>query len=131
MLVEAPSILITDDDRAFRETLQDVFQPRGFRTLLAQGGEQALRIVRTETVHLVLMDLYMPKRTGLDVIRRVKQYRDVLPCILISADLDDAVREEAREARVFSVLSKPISCAEITDVVGRAMRQTYDWPARN
>jgi len=131
MLVETPSILITDDDRAFRETLQEVFRPRGFRTLLADDGEQAIRIVRTTTVHLVLMDLHMPKATGLEVIRQVKQYREPLPCILISADLDDTVRRQAQQARVFSVLSKPISFAEITGVVGEAMQQTYDWPGRN
>ena len=45
MLVETPSLLITDDDPAYRETLQVVFEPRGFRTLLAGDGEEALDIV--------------------------------------------------------------------------------------
>ena len=45
MLVTPPSLLITDDDSDFRETLRGVFEPRGFRTLLAGDGEEALEIV--------------------------------------------------------------------------------------
>ena len=56
-----PSILITDDDLDFRETLRFVFEPRGFRTLLAGDGEEALEIMRGEQVHLVLLDVHMPQ----------------------------------------------------------------------
>ena len=45
MLDENPAILITDDDRDFRETLREVFEPRGFATLLAADGEEAIQIV--------------------------------------------------------------------------------------
>jgi len=131
MLAESPSILITDDDRAFRETLKGVFVPKGFRTLLAADGEEALQIVHAETVHLVLLDFHMPKLTGLETLRKVKQYRSLLPCILISANLDDVTRQQARQADVFSVLSKPVSVSQLTRVVREAMRQIYDWPSPN
>ena len=42
-MVISPSLLITDDDRDFRETLRDVFRPLGFRTLLAADGEEAVQ----------------------------------------------------------------------------------------
>ena len=42
-MIESPSLLITDDDSAFRETLRGVFEPEGYRTLLAGDGEEALR----------------------------------------------------------------------------------------
>ena len=45
MLVETPSLLITDDDSAFRETLRFVFEPKGFRTLLAGDGERTYLIL--------------------------------------------------------------------------------------
>ncbi len=128
MFLESPSLLITDDDRAFRETLQGVFEPRGFRTLLAGDGEQALRIVHSEPVHLILLDMHMPRLTGLETIRRLKTLDSPPPCILISAGLDDVLAEEARQAEAFSVLSKPVSFSEITHIVAEAMRQTYDWP---
>jgi CheY-like chemotaxis protein len=128
MVLQMPSLLITDDDRDFRETLQSVFEPRGFRTLLAGDGEEAVKIVKRQPVHLALLDMHMPRLTGLEAIRRVKQMHAALPCILLSAGLDDALAEQAREAEAFSVHRKPISFLELTDIVSLAMRQTYDWP---
>ena len=91
MRLELPSLLITDDDRDFRETLRNVFEPR-FRTLLAGDGEEALDIVRREEVHLLLLDMHMPKLTGLETLRQVKRFKSLLPCILLSARLDDALK---------------------------------------
>ena len=127
-VLDTPSLLITDDDDDFRKTLRDVFEPRGFRTLLAANGEEAVEIVQTERVHLLLLDMYMPKLTGLDTIRRVKSLHELLPCILLSADMDERLAEEARRAKAFSVLSKPVRFAEVTSIVSRAMRSVYGWP---
>ena len=128
MYLQVPSLLITDDDRDFRETLRGVFEPRGFRTLLAGNGQEALDIVQREPVHLMLLDMHMPRLTGLETIRRVKALRSVLPCILISGALDEQIMEEARAAEAFSVLSKPVSFSEITGTVDAALRVAYDWP---
>lgn len=122
-----PSILITDDDRDFRETLGKVLAPRGFRTILAGDGEEALHIVRTVEVHLLVLDMHMPKLTGLETLRLVREFKAMLPCILLSGRLDECLREQAEDAQAFSVLSKPISRGEITQVVERAMRSTYGW----
>jgi CheY-like chemotaxis protein len=121
----APSLLITDDDRDFRETLRNVFQPRGFRTLLAADGEEAVDIVLRQEVHLVLIDMHMPRLTGREAIARIKQFHRSLPCILISADLDDELRSLPE---AFSVLAKPITCRQITDTVSSALKAAYNWP---
>jgi CheY-like chemotaxis protein len=127
MDIKAPSLLITDDDRPFRETLQGVFEPQGFRTLLARDGEEALSIVRSEEVHLLLLDMHMPKLTGLETLRRVKRFKAILPCILLSAHLDDLLIEQARTAQAFSVLAKPVTIRQLTRVVRVALERTYNW----
>lgn len=130
--ISSPSILITDDDFGFRETLRGVLEPEGFSTLVADDGEQALEIVRREMVHLVLLDMHMPKLSGLDTLRRVKQLKWRLPCILMSAAPDEMIVAEALRADAFSVLTKPVSRVRITDVIRQAMRLTYNWvPPRN
>ncbi len=128
MLVESPSMLIADDDPDFRETLQGIFEPRGFNTILAGDGEEALHVIHSQEVHLVLLDMHMPRLTGLETLRRVKQFRTLLPCILLSAELDTLIIEQARLAQAFSILSKPVTLHQLTGVVGQALRQTYDWP---
>ena len=127
MLTELPSLLITDDDTSFRETLQEMFEPQGFRTFLAGDGEEALRIVRSQEVHLVLLDMHMPKLTGLETLRLVKKVRAVLPCILMSARLDEFVVEQARLAHAFSVLAKPVTRGQLISVVRQALARTYNW----
>lgn len=127
MIGEFPSILITDDDRGFRETLRDALEPLGFHTLLAEDGEQALHIVRIESIHVVLLDMHMPRLTGLETIRLVRQFKSTLPCILISAEADERLMREAESVDAFSVLSKPVSREKITQMVDLALQRIYGW----
>jgi CheY-like chemotaxis protein len=128
MLAVSPSLLITDDDVDFARTLCDAFQPRGFRTLLARDGEQALGIIRSDEVHLALLDMHMPGLSGVETIRRVKRLKALLPCILMSAQLDPTIVQQARRAQAFSVLRKPMTLIELTTAVQSALAQTYNWP---
>jgi CheY-like chemotaxis protein len=127
MLFERPSLLITDDDPGFRETLRVLFEPKGLRTLLAGDGEEALQIVHREEVHLVLLDMYMPKLTGLETLRRLKEFRAMLPCILLSAQLDDSIIYQARLAHAYSVLAKTVTIRQITSTVFQALQLSYAW----
>ena len=127
MLFATPTLLITDDDPGFRETLRVIFEPRGFHTLLAGDGEEALEIVHQERIHLVLLDMHMPKLTGLETLRQLKEFRAMLPCILLTAQLDDRIVEQARMAHAYSVLSKTLTLRQITGVVFQALQRTYAW----
>ena len=92
----APSLLITDDDRDFRETLRDMFEPRGFHLLTAGDGEEAVEILRHETVNVALFDMHMPRLNGLDAIRRLREFRLPPTWILLSAEADEQLIAEAR-----------------------------------
>lgn len=119
------SLLITDDDPGARESLREIFEPEGFRTLLAGSGEEAIDIVRQQDVHLALMDMHLPKLTGLETVEIVHQFRAGLPAILLSADQDDSLMRRALSARVFSVLAKPVSRNVVVYVVTRALEKFY------
>jgi len=131
VVADLPSLLITDDDSSFRQTLQGLFEHRGFRTYAACDGEEALEIVRHEKVHLALFDMHMPRLSGLDAIRRLKEFHWEFPCILLSAEADDHLIAEAKEAHVFDVLRKPVSRERVINVVQMAMEAGYGrgmWP---
>src|SRR5688500_6906858 len=100
MRIVTPSLLITDDDRDFRETLRSVFEPRGFETLLAADGQEALEIMQAHPVHVLLDDMHMPRLTGLETIRRLRELSRPIPAILMSAELDPRIRQEAEEEHV-------------------------------
>ena len=129
MLTAPPSILITDDDDGFRETVCGVLAPHGYQTLTASDGEEAVEIVRSREVHLVLLDVHMPRLGGLETLRRVKEMKALLPCIILSARLDEMIERQARLAHAFSVLPKPVGSQQLRNVVAQAFRRTYNWPA--
>src|SRR4051812_17231331 len=89
------SLLITDDDATARETLRDIFEPAGYETILAESGEQAIDIVRRQDIHLALMDMYLPRLTGLETMEIVRQIRGSVPTILLSASSDEALMRKA------------------------------------
>jgi CheY-like chemotaxis protein len=130
MIAEPLSILITDDDIGFRQALNDVIAPHGFRTLQAGDGQEALDIVQREPVHLLLLDMEMPRLSGLETIHRVKQFNSVLPCILLSARADKWLVEQALRAQAFDVLSKPVPRDLVISTVRAALKRAYDWQQR-
>ena len=127
MVLDYPSLLITDDDAEFRDTLQSVFEARGYKTVLARDGEEALEVLQDREIHLALFDLHMPGLSGLDVLRVAKGLNALLPCILMSAAFDAMIRRQA-ESLAYSLLDKPISHEQLTGTVESAMRWAYDWP---
>ena len=126
MTLDRPySILITDDDPAVRETFREIFEPVGYRTLLAESGEEAIDIVQGQDVHIVLMDMHLPKLTGLETMEIVRQIKGLLPMILISAEHSDSLLRKALSAQAFCVLAKPVSRNVVIYVVSRAIEKFY------
>ena len=119
------TLLITDDDAAARETLRDIFEPAGYETFLAESGEQAIDIVRRRNIHLALMDMYLPRLSGLETMEIVRQMKGAFPTILLSADSDDTLMRRALSAHVFCVLHKPVSRHVVTSAVTRALEKFY------
>lgn len=127
MKLEFPSLLITDDDRDFRTTLCDLFEDRGYHTIEAADGQEALDILERQVVHLLLVDMHMPRLTGLETLHAIRKVDMRMPFILLSAAMDPATERQARAANAFQVLSKPVRLAEITRAVQLALDQTYGW----
>ena len=122
---ESYSVLITDDDPSVRETIRDIMEPEGFRTVLASSGEEAVEIVQQETVHLAMLDMHMPRMTGLETWQLVRQFRAELPGILITADATKELVRQAFLAHVYSVIPKPVTKNVLVYTVIRALGQVY------
>lgn len=127
--VEQPSLLIADDDPALRDTLDEVFRPRGFRTFLARDGLEALHIVHHEAVHLVLLDVHMPRLTGIEALVQLRQSRAMLPCILLTAQPEEPQVRQVQAAHAVPVVRKPFSVRQILRLVFQTMERNYHWTA--
>ena len=123
--LENYSILITDDDLNCRETLRDIVELQGYRALLASSGEEAIDIVREESVHLALLDMHMPTLTGLETLRFMHQIDAGLPCVLVTADASERLLRQAIQHHVYSVIHKPVSRGVVLHIVVRALGRYY------
>ena len=119
------SLLITDDDDSFREILRGIFESEGFRTLLAHSGEEALDILHDEPVHVALLDQHLPRLTGLETLRIIRQVNALLPVILLTADRTQQLLHDALSAQAFCVMSKPVSRNVVVYTVQRALARSY------
>ena len=120
-----PQLLITDDDRDFRETLGEALERKGFVVTLAADGDQAVKLVRAQTFHLMVLDMHMPKLSGLDTILLVRQWFDKLPCILMSAKLDEQIVTTARSIPTVEVMAKPFPLKLFTETIRDTLRRAY------
>jgi two-component system, response regulator PdtaR len=119
------SILIADDDAGNRKTLRQLLEERGFRTHVAADGTEAVEIVQVQTVHLVLIDMHMPRLTGLEAVQLIQQVHALLPAILMTADATRDLIRQAFQAQVYSVIPKPVNPNIVLHTLTRALAQFY------
>lgn len=124
-----PRLLITDDDRSMRQTLADAMSSCGFDIATAGDGEEAIKLFDSGEVHLVIVDFHMPRLSGLEVIRYVRSRNAQMPCILMSAELSEAVRREAEQMRTCGIFDKPLRLASLRQTVRQSLLDTYGWRA--
>lgn len=121
-------ILIADDDAANREAIAQLLQARGFESVTAKDGAEAVQIVQVKLIHLALFDLHMPRLSGLEALQVVRQINSLLPAILMTADATRQVLQEALQAKVHSVIQKPVSANLVLETLDKALAQVYQQP---
>lgn len=114
-------VLITDDDEAFRMALDEILQRRGYSTCQACDGLEAIEAIEGGNIHLVLFDIHMPRLDGLGALERVRRALPSLPCILMSAKLNEGILARARQLQAQAVLPKPFSIPELVQTIKNAL----------
>jgi DNA-binding response OmpR family regulator len=115
------TILLIDDERLFRALVGDHLTKEGYRVLAAASGEEGLKALLKESVHVVLLDLVMPGMDGMEVLRRVKEDQPDLPVIIVSSHRTVEQGVGAVKDGAFDALSKPVNLEELSRAVGRAV----------
>ena len=124
MVEHTYQLLVADDDEAFRHALCEIFAPF-FRLIEARSGEEAMDLAAREEVHLALFDMHMDRLTGLEAFKQLRALHVIVPCILMTADYTEALREDAEQAEVFTVLRKPVTRRDLFESVACAVESVY------
>lgn len=117
-------ILLVEDDRFLRRACEASLRQRGFAVAVAPDGEEALRQVRAEIPDLILLDLLMPKITGIEVLRTLRAEASTreVPVLILSNSSREQDMEEIKSLGVTDYLVKAnLSLQELGDRVARIL----------
>jgi DNA-binding NtrC family response regulator len=114
------TMLIVDDDRGSRESLRQTFS-RLYHTRLAENAAAALRELNDHPVDIVMLDVMMPEKDGVTLLKELNELHPGLPCVMVSAS--PAVRPvvEAMKAGAGDFVIKPFDVEEIRRIVARVI----------
>jgi len=119
--LDAPRILAVDDDREFRRSLVKIFQKAGFGVNVAVDGHQAMTLLDKNHYDLVVLDLKMPGKSGLEVLREIKAQTPEAKVIMVTAFADPDSTRQALSAGAFAYLNKPVKREDILASVKKAL----------
>jgi len=115
------TILIVDDEPNYQIVLGEFLRDEGFETLTADNGQQALDLVKNNDINLVITDMQMPGMDGFALLQAIKEFRNTIPVIMITAygEVEKAVR--AMQLGAFNYLTKPFNTEELLACANKAL----------
>jgi len=118
-------LLIVDDDADIVTMLEDRLQASGYTTVIARDGQQALDQIEHESPNLILLDLDLPKLTGIEVLKRLSQVKHLedLPVIVMTAHGSVNAAVEALNEGAYDFLTKPLDKNHLLIVIRKALER--------
>src|SRR5882757_4040767 len=115
-------VLVVDDEPMLRNLLSRLLRMEGYEVLEAEDGQRAIEIVRANEPDLVLLDVMLPARDGLDVLGDLRRTSNV-PVILVSALGEEADRVLGLKMGADDYVVKPFSAAELSARIESVLRR--------
>ncbi len=117
------TILIVDDEQLIRKVLDVKLESLDYKTLLAEDGPEALKLLETNQVDIVFCDVFLPGMSGFDVLKEIKKkYKDKIMVIIMTAYANLKTAVKAFEFGAFDYLIKPFTMEEIPYVINKALK---------
>jgi CheY-like chemotaxis protein len=119
----ARKVLVVDDDPIMHRVLKHYLEQRGYETLTAGTGGQAIEVANNELPDLILLDVGMPDMSGLAALRQLKEQEAtrLIPVIVITAHADRTTQLESKISGAAAFLTKPFRLAELLDALQKIL----------
>lgn len=121
------TVLVVEDDPSLRVLLGRRLQENGFKAVTAQSAPEMWRVIKDQSVDLILLDLMLPGTSGLDICRSLRRDSDV-PIIMLSARAEETDRVLGLELGADDYVPKPFSSKELIARIRAVLRRgSPDW----
>lgn len=119
------TILIVDDQADIRTFLMDYgLKPLGYRTVTATDGEKGLKAAVEHRPDLIMLDMNMPRMTGMEMLKELRKIECQAPVIFMTIYGSESIAIEAFRLGIRDYLCKPFTVEEVQDAVNCALRET-------
>lgn len=116
------NILVVDDDKEIVGAIEIYLKKEGYNILKAYNGNQALEIIRSNEIHLVLLDIMMPEKDGLETLEEIRKDKSI-PVILLSAKSEDYDKIGGLNLGADDYITKPFNPLELIARVNSQLRR--------
>ncbi len=117
-----PRVLVVDDEIEIQEAIKIYLQSESIEVLLASNGKQAIDILKSEDVHLIILDLMMPVMDGIVTTSKVREFSNV-PIIMLTAKVEDTDKILGLSIGADDYICKPFNAAELVARVKSQIRR--------
>ena len=124
------NILICDDDREIVEAIEIYLKSEGYDTFKAYDGQEALKILEDEEIHLIIMDVMMPRMNGMVATMKIRESKNI-PIIMLSAKSEDYDKITGLNAGADDYICKPFNPLELVARVKSQLRRYVDLGSLN
>src|SRR3954467_5305736 len=107
------NLLIVDDERAVREAAREAALVLGYRAAASDSLDQAMRLLESQSIDVVLLDMKLPGESGLEVLRQIKSWRPDIEVIVITGHGTVESAVQAMKAGAYDFMTKPFSLEEL------------------
>ena len=114
------TILFADDRESIREYCRAALQNEGYRVLLARDGLDAVRVFREGAPDLAILDINMPRASGLEALEQIRSFAPQVPVILYTANGEECLRDR-RASLAMAHVKKDGDLSELTRAVAAAL----------
>jgi two-component system nitrogen regulation response regulator NtrX len=115
-------ILIVDDEKGILDTLSGILEDEGYDVFLIEDAETALEILEKEEIDLIFLDVWLPKMSGIEAIKIIKEKDSDIPIIMISGHGNVEIAVEAIKLGAYDFLEKPLSMERVILTTERALQ---------
>lgn len=117
-------ILVVDDEKEIRNLLDIYLSNEGYKVVKASDGEEALNILESDNIQLIILDIMMPKMDGIEVCRKVREKLSI-PILMLSAKSEDIDKIQGIMTGADDYMTKPFNPLELTVRVKALLRRAY------
>lgn len=120
-------VLVVEDEQRVAEVFSDFIRSQGHEPLVAQSAEAGLEIVERFYPDAMILDVYLPGMSGVELLRLLKDRKPPLPAVVVSGVASEEEAGQCLRLGALDILRKPVSLSRLEATLGFLEIQAFDW----